>query len=76
MRQIAQEAADRAVSRVFQNLGVDPNSPDDIFQLRSDIEFLRQARRGTSYGLKTFFSALVAALGMAAWLGWDALIGK
>jgi hypothetical protein len=76
LERIAQSAADRAVSRVFENLGVDPSNPDDLFQLRSDIEFLRNARRGASHGMKLFFTSLFAALGMAAWIGWNALIGK
>ena len=76
LERIAQAAADRAVARTFEHLGVDPSDPDDLFQLRQDIEFLRQARKGASHGMRIFFSSLLAALGMAAWLGWNALLGK
>ncbi len=76
LERIAQAAADRAVSRVFENLGVDPLNPDDLFELRRDIEFLRDARKGARHGLRMFFSAILAALAMASWIGWNALIGK
>lgn len=76
LERIAQAAADRAVKRVFENLGLDPADPDHIFELRRDLDFIRNARRGASHGMKLFFTSILAALGMAAWLGWNAILGK
>jgi hypothetical protein len=76
LERIAQAAADKAVKRVFENLGLDPADPDHIFELRRDLDFIRSARRGANHSMKLFFSGLLAALGMAAWLGWNAILGK
>ena len=72
---VAQEAADRAVARVFEHLGVDPHDHDDIYRLRQNLDFLEQARSGAWYGLKALALAILSALGLATWLGFQLLIG-
>jgi len=75
VKTVAQEAADRAVARVFEHLGVDPHDHDDIYRLRQNLEFLEQARAGARHGLKALASAILAALGLATWLGFNLLLG-
>lgn len=64
-----QEAADRAVKKVFAILGVDIDVPKDVEEFRENLRFGASMRRAADKGLIAFVGVLVTALAAAIWAG-------
>lgn len=68
-----QEAADRAVKKVFAILGVDVDKPESVEEFREDLRFGKKLRKAADHGVLALFGVMVAALAAAAWAG---IVGK
>lgn len=64
-----QEAADRAVKKVFAILGVDIDSPAEVEAFREDLRFGRRMRRTADQGVIAFIGVVAAGLAAALWAG-------
>jgi hypothetical protein len=64
-----QEAADRAVKKVFAILGVDIDKPESVEEFRQDLRFGKKLRKAADHSLLVFFGAIVAAALAALWAG-------
>ncbi len=64
-----QDAADRAVKKVFAILGVDIDKPESIEEFREDLRFGRRLRKAADHGTMAFVGTLVVGLCIAAWAG-------
>lgn len=64
-----QDAADRAVKKVFAILGVDIDRPESIEEFREDLRFGRKLRKAADHGTMAFVGTLVVGLCVAAWAG-------
>ena len=64
-----QDAADRAVKKVFAILGVDVDKPESVEEFREDLRFGRKLRRVADHGMLAFFGVVAAALAAAVWTG-------
>jgi len=64
-----QEAADRAVRKVFAILGVDIDSPAEVEAFREDLRFGRWMRRAADKGLMAFIGVVAAGIAAALWAG-------
>jgi len=64
-----QDAADRAVKKVFAILGVDIDKPESIEEFREDLRFGRKLRKAADHGTMAFVGTLVVGLCIAAWAG-------
>jgi hypothetical protein len=64
-----QEAADRAVKKVFAILGVDVDRPESVENFREDLRFGRKLRKAADHGFLAFVGLVVVATGAALWAG-------
>ena len=64
-----QEAADRAVKKVFAILGVDIDSPAEVEAFREDLRFGRRMRRVADQGAIAFIGVVAAGFAAALWAG-------
>jgi len=64
-----QDAADRAVKKVFAILGVDIDKPESIEEFREDLRFGRKLRKAADHGTMAFVGTVVVGLCVAAWVG-------
>lgn len=64
-----QEAADRAVKKVFAILGVDIDKPESVEEFREDLRFGRRMRRIADHSMLALFGVIAAALAAAVWAG-------
>ncbi len=64
-----QDAADRAVKKVFAILGVDIDKPESIEEFREDLRFGRKLRKAADHGTMSFVGTVVVGLCVAAWAG-------
>ncbi|WP_050466360.1 hypothetical protein [Herbaspirillum chlorophenolicum] len=68
-----QEAADRAVKKVFAILGVDVDKPESVEEFREDLRFGRRMRRtadkARDHTILVFIGIMVAAVLGAIWAG-------
>lgn len=71
-----QEAADRAVKKVFAILGVDVDKPESVEEFREDLRFGKRMRRAADHGLLALMGVITAALAAAAWAGIVSNISK
>lgn len=62
-----QEAADRAVKKVFAILGVDVDKPESVEEFREDLRFGKRMRRAADYGLLAMMGVIAAAAMAAVW---------
>ena len=46
-----QDAADRAVKKVFAILGVDIDKPESVEEFREDLRFGRKLRKASDHGM-------------------------
>lgn len=60
-----QEAADRAVKKVFVILGVDVDKPESVEEFREDLRFGKRMRKAADHGLLAVMG-VIAAAAMAA----------
>lgn len=64
-----QEAADRAVKKVFAILGVDIDRPESVEEFREDLRFGRRMRKAADHGVLAVVGLVVIGLGAAVWSG-------
>jgi hypothetical protein len=64
-----QDAADRAVKKVFAILGVDIDKPESIEEFREDLRFGRKLRKAADHSMMAFVGTLVVGLCIAVWTG-------
>ncbi len=70
-----QEAADRAVKKVFAILGVDVDKPESVEEFREDLRFGKRMRRAADHGLLALVGLVVIGLGAAVWAGIVSKVG-
>ena len=70
-----QEAADRAVKKVFAILGVDVDKPESVEEFREDLRFGKRMRRAADHGLLALVGLMVIGLGAAVWAGIVSKVG-
>lgn len=70
-----QEAADRAVKKVFALLGVDVDKPESVEEFREDLRFGKRMRRAADHGLLALVGLVVIGLGAAVWAGIVSKVG-
>jgi hypothetical protein len=66
---MCQEAADRAVKKVFAILGVDVDRPESVENFREDLRFGRKLRKAADHGFLALVGLIVVAMGAALWAG-------
>lgn len=64
-----QDAADRAVKKVFAILGVDIDKPESVEEFREDLRFGRRMRKAADHGLLAIVGLIIIGLGAAVWAG-------
>ena len=64
-----QEAADRAVKKVFAILGVDIEKPESVEEFREDLRFGKRMRKAADHGILAMVGLVVIGLGAAVWAG-------
>jgi hypothetical protein len=64
-----QDAADRAVKKVFAILGVDVDKPESVEEFREDLRFGKKMRKAADHGFLAIVGLLVIGLGAAVWAG-------
>lgn len=64
-----QEAADRAVKKVFAILGVDIERPESVEEFREDLRFGKRMRKAADHGFLALIGLVVVGLGAALWAG-------
>lgn len=64
-----QEAADRAVKKVFAILGVDVDKPESIEEFREDLRFGRRMRKVADHGMLALIGLVACGMGAALWSG-------
>lgn len=70
-----QEAADRAVKKVFAILGVDVDKPESVEEFREDLRFGKRMRKAADHGLLTMMGVIAAAVMAAMWAGIVSKVG-
>ena len=70
-----QEAADRAVKKVFAILGVDVDKPESVEEFREDLRFGKRMRKAADHGLLALVGLVVIGLGAAVWAGIVSKVG-
>lgn len=65
----AEDAAERAVRKVFAILGVDIDKPESVEEFREDLRFGRRLRRAADHGLIATVGLMVVGLGAVVWAG-------
>ena len=73
--QTCQEAADRAVKKVFAILGVDVDKPESVEEFREDLRFGRKMRKAADHGFLALVGLVVIGLGAAVWAGIVSKVG-
>lgn len=66
---VCQEAADRAVKKVFAILGVDVDKPESVEEFREDLRFGKRMRRAADHGLLAIMGVIAAAAMATMWAG-------
>ena len=67
--QLCQDAADRAVRKVFAILGVDIDKPESVEEFREDLRFGRKLRRASDHGMLAIIGLVSVGLAAALWTG-------
>lgn len=70
-----QEAADRAVKKVFAMLGVNVDDPKSVAEFQEDLRFGSKMRRMADKGLMAFVVVAFSAIAAALWSGIVSKIG-
>ena len=70
-----QEAADRAVKKVFAILGVDIERPESVEEFREDLRFGKRMRKAADHGFLAIVGLIVVGLGAVIWAGIMAKFG-
>ncbi len=64
-----QDAADRAVKKVFAILGVDVDKPESVEEFREDLRFGKRMRKAADRGWLALIGVITAGLAAATWAG-------
>lgn len=64
-----EEAADKAVRKVFAILGVNIDNPESVEEFREDLRFGRKMRKVADHGLLAFVGLLAVGMAAALWAG-------
>ena len=67
--QLCQDAADKAVRKVFAILGVDIDKPESVEEFREDLRFGRKLRRASDQGMLAIIGLISVGLAAALWTG-------
>jgi hypothetical protein len=70
-----QDAADRAVKKVFAILGVDIDKPESVEEFREDLRFGKRMRKAADHGFLALVGLFVVGLGAIIWAGIIAKLG-
>lgn len=70
-----QEAADRAVKKVFAILGVNVDNPESVEEFRQDLRFGKRMRKAADHGFMAFVGVVAVAVASAIWFGIQAKLG-
>lgn len=70
-----QEAADRAVKKVFAILGVDIDKPESVEEFREDLRFGKRMRKAADHGTLVLFGAIAVGLAATVWAGIVSKVG-
>jgi hypothetical protein len=70
-----QDAADRAVKKVFAILGVDIDKPESVEEFREDLRFGKKMRKAADHGFLAMIGLFVVGLGAIIWAGVMAKLG-
>jgi len=70
-----QEAADRAVKKVFAILGVDVDKPESVEEFREDLRFGKRMRKAADHGTLVLFGAIAVGLAATVWAGIVSKVG-
>ena len=73
--QLCQDAADKAVRKVFAILGVDIDKPESVEEFREDLRFGRKLRRVSDQGMLAIIGLVSVGLAAALWTGIVAKVG-
>ncbi len=65
----ADDAADRAVKKVFAILGVDVDNPEKVEEFRKSLRWSDSMRRLADHGWAAFVGVLAVAVLAAMWAG-------
>lgn len=63
------EAADKAVRKVFAILGVNVDNPESVEEFREDLRFGRKMRKIADHGTLALIGLMVFGIGVALWAG-------
>lgn len=69
-----EDAAEKAVRKVFAILGVDITKPESVEEFREDLRFGKRLRKAADQGALALMGVLVAALAAAVWAGITSMI--
>ena len=70
-----QEAADRAVKKVFAILGVDVDKPESVEEFREYLRFGKRMLKAADHGLLAVMGVIAAAAMAAMWAGIVSKVG-
>lgn len=68
-QELCQEAADKAVQKVFAILGVDIHKPESVEEFRADLRFGKKLRRASDHGFMVLVGILTVGFAAALWAG-------
>lgn len=71
-----QDAADRAVKKVFAILGVDIDKPESVEDFREDLRFGKKLRRIADHSTLAFFAVIAVGAASLIWIGIQTKFGK
>lgn len=71
-----QDAADKAVKKVFAILGVDIDKPESVEEFRAYLRFGKKMRKAADHGFLAFIAVVAVAFAAAAWAGITTKLGS
>jgi hypothetical protein len=71
-----QEAADRAVKKVFAILGVDIDRPESVEEFREDLRFGKKLRKIADHSTMAFVGVVAVGFASLLWIGIQSKFGK
>jgi hypothetical protein len=71
-----QDAADRAVKKVFAILGVDIDRPESVEEFREDLRFGKKLRKIADHGTMAFVGVVAVGFASLLWIGIQSKFGK
>jgi hypothetical protein len=71
-----QDAADRAVKKVFAILGVDIDRPESVEEFREDLRFGKKLRKIADHSTMAFVGVVAVGFASLLWIGIQSKFGK